>query len=593
MRAAAVQPDATTDRNTPRPPPPPARRGTRSADTVALAALGLLLALPLRGHFAKPHGDFFELRECGVALLRGELPPTLKRGPVYPLLVAGGGALCRAAGVSDPPPEQYFAGWLGVVLLPLNAVLLHRLAGRWCAALAPRGAAGARWWAAAFLLLPVGLYCTAHLLLEPLLVTLLLATLLAAGVQHPRAAYALAALATLTRFDVAGLIPGLALADLRAGRPARRVLLLSAAALLPLTAWLGLTAATWSTHADEHYLRQMARRPTCDPVGAADVVLDAAFNPPRLRLPLWFALDEAHLRAVCRGLLALGALGGLAALLRRREHSATVAVVAAAAYLAVHAIFPFRFLRFGYPPAAVLLPAAAAGLAGGWHALGRRPATRAVRNGAGVLLTLGGLLVALGEYDAVVVPPADAGWSRAALLGVALATIVLALARLANRPTRLAHAAVALGVVLLARVQLREADALLNGGYDTRPLVAAARWIAAHTGPDDGVVSDQPGLLRLYAPNAPRLRFLSYADVQADDWPGVVAELRARGVRYLLWHEHVAEEVAHELDARPWRLARFAPLASPEACPDVEIVWRSTPGPLTWVLRLRPAPWAD
>jgi len=125
-------------------------------------------------------------------------------------------------------------------------------------------------------------------------------------------------------------------------------------------------------------------------------------------------------------------------------------------------------------------------------------------------------------------------------------------------------------------------------GEEHRPLVAAARWVAAHTAPDDGVVTDQPGLLRLYVPDAPRARFLSYADVRADDWAGVVAELRARGVRYLVWHEHVADETAHVYDARPWRLERFAPLAAPAACPDVEIAWASARGPRAWVLRLHP-----
>ncbi len=579
----------------PEPPPvptehrdPPSAQRVRLAETVVLAVLGLLLAAPLRGHFAKPHGDFFELRECGVALLRGELPPTLKRAPVYPLLVAGGGALCRAAGVTDPPPEQYFAEWLGVALLPVNAVLIYGLTRRWCAALVRRSPGAARWWSVVFLLLPVGLYCTAHVLLEPLLVTLLLATLLAAGSQRPGPAYALAALATLTRFDVAGLVPGLALADLRAGRPRRRVLLLSGAALLPPAVWLGLTAATWPTRAEEHYLRQMARRPTCDPAGAVDVVLDAAFDPPRLRLPVWILLDEAWLRSAARTLLGAAAAGGLAVLVWRRERSATAAAVAGVAYLAVHALFPFRFPRFGYPPVAVLLPAAAAGAAAFWHTLSGRATTRPLRTGLCVLLTLAGLLVALGEYDALAVSPKDSTWPLAALVCVAVAAIALSLTPRAARPAWLAQVAIALGVLLLARVQLREAGAQLNEGYDTRPLVAAARWIAAHTAPDDGVVTDQPGLLRLYAPDAPRARFLSYAEVRADDWPGATAELRERGVRYLIWHEHVADEVAHAHDARPWRLERFAPLAAPAACPDVEIAWSSARGPRTWVLRLRP-----
>jgi hypothetical protein len=77
---------------------------------------------------------------------------------------------------------------------------------------------GASAWAAAwFLLLPVGFDCTAHLLLEPLLTAMVLLTLWAA--QRGSAwAFLAAAAATMTRYDAAGLIVGVALAQRCANR---------------------------------------------------------------------------------------------------------------------------------------------------------------------------------------------------------------------------------------------------------------------------------------------------------------------------------------------------------------------------------------
>src|SRR5205823_4085583 len=99
--------------NTPPAAGSDARVGS-AADIAALLFLGLALALPWRGHFIKPHYDFYQFCETGRSLLHGELPATFKRAPLFPLLIAAGGAALRAAGALDAP-ELTAGEWLNAL----------------------------------------------------------------------------------------------------------------------------------------------------------------------------------------------------------------------------------------------------------------------------------------------------------------------------------------------------------------------------------------------------------------------------------------------------------------------------------------------
>ena len=98
-----------------------AREGGLRADIVALMLLGLVVGLTCRGHFAKPHNDFYQFRETGHALLHGELPDTFKRAPVFPLLVASLGSLIEAALPFEvrKHPDVLAAEWLNALELSL------------------------------------------------------------------------------------------------------------------------------------------------------------------------------------------------------------------------------------------------------------------------------------------------------------------------------------------------------------------------------------------------------------------------------------------------------------------------------------------
>jgi len=555
-------------------------------DLTALTLLGLFVALPLRGHGIKPHNDFVELAEVGVCLVRGQLPPTFKRGPVYPLLIGTGGALLHELGVHDPPPERLAAELINVILLPVNAILVYLLGRRWCPASAG-GSDAARWCAVAFLFLPWGLYCTTWLLVEPLLITTLLGTLLLAGTRYRALAYAAAALATMTRFDTAALIPGLMLADRLQAPARRRAWRAGVVAAMPLAVWLVVTAVTWSRCGDEHYLQHLLQRPAFDPAWATRAVLDVVFSPARLFVPVWTAVDPDALRSGLRVFLALAAVAGTLRLLIRRDAAAVVAAVGALGYLFVHAVFPYRFMRFGYPLAPLLLLTAGSGLAVGWRWLGANQSLRALRWLLVAVIVVLGLPLALGELGSLAVLPFHtAAWVPTVLVYVIVPLVLLWAAPGLRRPARLVRFIPLVALLVLARVQLRETAPLLGSGRDMATLVASARWVAAHVPPDAGVLCDHRAMFFLYARDRDPRRFVSYERIRADAWSDILAECRQRGIEYLVWHSRIAQEHTDPCDPARFRFERFACLSAGEEVPGLERVWSVRGDPDAWVWRI-------
>lgn len=557
----------------------PRARRVLVADLLALTILGLAVATPWRGHFAKPHNDFYEFRETGRALLEGRLPESFKRAPLYCVLIAAGGSLVAATGWSETP-DLDAAQWLCALLLPVNLVLTYLVARPWLGG-------AARWPAVLFALCPVGVYCTSHAIAEPLLIATILLTVLLAQRGSPLAWIA-ALLACSTRYDAAGLVPGLVIAARLAGRPWRHV---AAGALLSLSVpavWLALTLAHWQPAADDHYLTQIRERPQFDLLWSLTVPAEALFSPDRLRMAAPFDQIEPWIRTGLPLAAGLLAAAGLVRLLVRRDAGAVVAAAAWLGYTLVHAVFPFRFPRFGYPPAALLLVFAGAGL----QAVCAFAVQRAGRRFSPFAWAVAAVLVAawfasgeLGSLPLLIGTPAQR--EVALLLGVGLAAVLAWSAGCAASRRGMLRIAGLLVLLMLARVQVRETVALMGTGRELANLVRAARWVRDQTQPDVLLASSEPGLYRLYAGLAPGGRFVGFEQIAADDWPAVLAECRARGIRFLVWHDQQFGEHG-EYYSRKWRLARFDALAQPGAVEGVRLVQRFAGSPNVYVFELPP-----
>lgn len=579
------------------PPPasslvPPKRSASLFSPALVAVAAGML-AVVVHGHYLKPHGDFFEFRETGRSLWRGELPDTLRRGPFYPAVLHPLGRMIEWFGPFRAPADQVAAELLNALLLPINTGLLVLLATPW---LGP-AAAGVGLW---FAVLPAGLLLTAHTLVEPLLITVTLLTLLAAA-RRSRWAYVWAGVTCVTRYDMAAILPGVFAADLlatgAAGGVGRRLLTAlgrAALAALPLAIWLSLTALTWADRSHEHYIAQIASRPIFEPRWSFEIVLQTLMAVDWLRVPLWLWSAEPLLsRTVALGLPALALIGALG-WVWRRDPAGLCALAAFTGYWLIHAIFPFHEHRFGYPPAPLVLLAAAAGAA--WVAMlvqRMLPQTSLAWWIGGIGAALG-LAIVLTEYSVARAIASKPGWlenllpaglAAAGLTATALVLPAGASAR-AGVGRRVAAGLLVWPVLAAASLPLlRVALTDLRDGREMDNLVAAARWVRDHADPSERVVINVPGLLRLYAGDEPRGRFLHYEDIAAPDWPGVLDECRDRGIVYLVWHDLLFNEHGVYYTSR-WQLERFEPIASPGQTPGIELAAEFPGGPHVWIVRV-------
>ncbi len=554
----------------PRPSTPVAPAEARPGLTGAVL-FALVVALACRGHFARPHADFFEFVDNGHAMLCGQLPGSLKRGPVYPLLVVGISKL-----VPGEAPEKVVAEWLNVALLPALAGLVALTGWRWAGR---HGWIGAVW----LCLLPLTLHATADLLAELLLATLMLATVVAAA-RGGAGAYALAALAMMTRFDAAGLLAGAALADRLHGAKWRSIVMRVGLAALPAVIWLGLTALTWNERSEDHYVARMMEQPVLRPWHALDLIAAAAADPGLFERATFGTLPPGRLRAWLVAATGALALLGAARLVRERRGDAVVAAVTLLMYAAAWSLVPFSQPRYGFPVAPLLVVLVVAGvgtlLDWGRHLTapqgGGRAATwvgRAVLAVAGVYLLT--LLLKAGEALASWTPAWASLVGRALL--PALAGAAVAMAAVLAAPGRRALAAVGtLALVTLVTVQVQRGAHELGSGRERLEEVAAARWIRDNVEPGARVLSVLPGLLRLYAGREPPGRFLGLGEVEGGTWSEVLDACRVRGVGYLIWHDEVFTDHSGHY-AGLWRLERFEALTGPEPPAGLRVV-RSWPG---------------
>lgn len=324
-------------------------KGSRLA---LLLAAATLLYVPFFNAFAVPYADFFSYHETAEALTRLTWPATFKRMPLFPLILGGLAHLL-------PGPEAILraAELWNLLLAPVCLWLIFRLARRLV------GAPAAAAVTALCAVNPVMVYSVAQPQIE---LTILLTILLVIDLAWQGRlgwAYVAAAAASLTRHEIAIVIPLLLLQDrLQQGPrlPARR-LLWPALAAVGFVAWCA--ASLLYEPGGSPYLRELAIRHD----GGW-----RAFVSGSLRV-MWGGLPDSLLRLVPirwgLWLLSAGLVGtGLALLARRHRARTTTLLGLFIAYSAVHAIFPSFLPRYALPvlwilylASAVAIEAASAG----------------------------------------------------------------------------------------------------------------------------------------------------------------------------------------------------------------------------------------
>jgi len=556
----------------------PGAGGINIWDSLPLVVTAALLGWVCQGHYVKPHADFHEFRESGAALIAGEIPPTFKRGPVYPVLIALAGKTLGRLVQTETPADQLVAGWLNGFLLPCNVLLIYLIGRRWIGS-------ASRWPALWFSILPIGLYCTTHLLVEPLLTATALLTVWLGGRQS-RWAYLAASLAIMTRYDAAGLLAGLVGADLLHRRKITGVAWRCGLALAPLAIWLTLTAITWQQRSTDHYLTQIAEHEKIDVARPVRTALAGLWPDQHLATPVWIAEYGSFMHdGVSLGMI-LAAMLGAGVLFFRREPAALIGGGFLAGYWAVHAVFPFQFARFGYPAAPLLLCAAGMGFEFVRLHVSKRFPSRSLH-----ILIFGVVIAATGvflcaEIDRVrMLLALPRQWIRSLPYIAALGVIA---AGLIPRPKRgaIPHRLLLTAIFSLVAVFFtRQAMPMLGDGRERLNVVHAARWLRDNLQPGEGVLCDEPGLQRMYANDSSVDRFVGFGGVEAEEWPEIVKECRCRGLCYIVWHDRIfAEQGAYYI--RKWRLERFARLENPEQASGLVLVEYFEGRPNVWLYRV-------
>lgn len=535
-----------------------------------IIALGLALRLRQFNYFLVPDTDFFDLKAVGVALLHGDPPPLYLRPPLYSLLMAALAPLFRG-----PEPVLLAAESVNLVAFAVAAFFLHRLAARFV---------GSAAWIVTLLFTMDGL--AFHMTLQPraelpTVAFVILGCYLAT--VRPAAAYASAALASVTRYEGAFLIPALFVRDLVLGQHRWRAVVLAALASAGLAVWLWLNFLA-TGHANPYY--EYAGAGTTAAGGAFLWVLARTF------LGAVGLAPEGRVLAAAAVLLAAFVIGGLATLLRTSRRDALPIVTFFALTLVLNLAFFSPTPEHAFMIVWVCQLAVVAGfvaLGGLARSLapfpsGSAASTRDVRLvlGVGALLALALLLWSAQRRGTF---PAE-GLAVTAVIIVG----ILGTAQPRSRVTALLLAAVILAVPVVVRRDLRALHARLDTVAQVKgELRRAGEWFAAHAAPDEQMAVVEPWVVAAFAAPRSREDLVDPGILTARTADELAKELRRLGVDYVVWNSQHGGLPPTSFYFRKYRIDLLSQLGEGRSSPDFELLDTLRAGPsYAYVYRVRP-----
>ncbi len=531
-----------------------------------LAVLGLLWSLSFWRHFTFPNSDYFSFVGTGRAWLSFRIPDTMKRAPVFSVIAGLLGMVFPHPGTQLGAMEMYNA-----LLLPVSMILFYllgrELLGR-PAAMVTAVLAGISPWM---------VRASSEALAEMTLVVLFAAAVLCVARGRMGWAYVFAMLASITRWDMAGLLPAVALADLGRNRKLRSMLWKAALASVPFLLCMVITKIQLSgAEKGAHYLqvlskeRQFALR---EDLHTYWKIMSAWVNAPLLprtagEVDMVKRVNLAVFRCTAIG-LGLAFVGGSVCGVMRRRWEIPAMLVAGVPYVLVHAVYPYREARFCVPMAWAGLIIAVYGAKSvldlvrkKWRAWPyAKPALEVVAAGFSVVwairvghtLTYGiekkacpgiGTMVC---WSAAIAVAGYLGyeWLRAARPGLHWVVV----------PAFLVLAGVSSGI---------EVAAVMGDGKVLTSFKTLSLWFKENARPDDRMVTNMPGYLPIYT-GLPKDRFVHTGSITpeaAPDLPAFVRECRRMGVTLIAWDSGLANNTKDRY-YQLWGLDRITPLGWP------------------------------
>ncbi len=529
---------------------------------LAIAGMGIALRARYFNYFLVPDTDFFPLRQTAVALVQGGAPPSYQRLPVFSALMGGMAPLFHGG-----DPFLLAAESINLGAFAGATFFLYRLAQKFL---------GGTAWIVAFLfaLDGLGFHMTAQPRTElPTVALVIIGCSLA--IRRPTAAYVPAALAALTRYEGAFLVPALLARDLVFGPRRWRAVLLAGLASAGLIAWLVLNFR--ATGHLNPYFSYVGGTTTAAGGAFISVLLQACLDSLGLQLTGMAA-------SVASTVLAWLIVGGLVRMLR----IATFFALTLALNLAFFSPTPEHAFMIVW----VCELAVVAALTGLATLVG---AALPASDGGTRLGSFSGVLLGA----AAVIGVAGLIWSAHHVGGglpkAALLVTLVALGAIAanGRPQRLGAAVpIAVAIValpLLVQRDLLAIDTRLSAVADLKgELRRAGEWFAAHAGPGQRMAVTEPLVVAAYAGSRPDSAFVATQTLTAERPAELKSELARRGIDYILWNSHHGTLPPASFYYHKYRIDLLEGLSEGKSSPDFELLDTLRAGPTyAYVYRLR------
>jgi len=554
-----------------------------------LIILGLIYSLHFLQHFVFPNPDFMTFVRTGHKWLALEIPSSMKRAPVFSIISA---LISKAFGA--PLGSLFGTGLFNALMYPLAIVFIYLLSrdllGR-----------AAVW--AAFLagLSPWMVRMSSQPLAEMTIVVMVAATALAAG-RNSGWAYLFAMLGSLSRWDLAALIPAVALADLIRNRKWRRPIALGALASIPFCLCMVITFEQLRGQTGGvHYLQVFSKdagfelsadlrlywENICSFVAAPLIHRTAAGPENSVELNSFISGSSGFL-------LAAAVIAGAVLSIIKKRWSVIVLLLAAVPYVIVHAAYPYRLGRFCVPFgwAGLIVSAYAVVALWRWFA-GRTKPVFVVP-----MLQIGGAVI-FGLWSVKLLGSLELSnkycpaMMRTAVIAAAVAIAGFVILDLINRRSAgLSWLVVPAFLVLSVFSSATTTGFVMGDGQQGANFKVLAQWFEANAKKDDRMVSTMPGYIALYS-NLPMNRFAHIEGIKpedAKDFEEFVQECRRQKVTLIAWDSRLYNARSDRY-YKLWGLDRWDPLAAPflgkkvtqiDSCRLVYLISQGSPKIAVW-----------
>ena len=559
-----------------------------------LTVLGLIWSLSFWQHSVFPDADYFAFVTTGRQWLSFEIPAGMKRAPVFSIIAGLGSTIFSHPRVQLAATELYNA-----LLLPTSMVLFY-LVGRGLlgspAALVTALLAG---------ISPEMIQMSSEPLVEMTLVVLFAAAVLCVVRGRVGWAYVFAMLVSITRWDMVGLIPAVALVDLARNRRFWHVFGRATLVSVPfLVCLIIMKIQLAGQEKGGHYLQVLSEQRHFalqqDLHSYWQVMMAWVSAPPswradgRLRVqhqvePVVFWLTALP--------LSLTFLWGSVQGLTKRRWEIPAILATGVPYILVHALYPYRYNRYCVPIAWAGLMIAVYGARSVLVSLQSRwPAWNRVKP---ALLAGGALLFAAWAIGIGLTLRAGVRQEVCPGIGAAVcwSAVVAVIGYLGYEWVRAAqrgwHWITVPVFLILALVSSgTRTAAVMRDGKEFLSFKTLSLWFRDHARPGDRMVTTMPHYMRIYT-DLPSESFVQTGAIPpetAPDLPGFVQACRQMGVTLIAWDSRLGDATQdryYEL----WGLDRIRPLGQPftdqpagriESCELVHVISEDWPGIAVW-----------